>query len=133
MKCENPSVICKKIGFIDNNENCVKRGPKWSSCYYDGHIPLSSFRNKVIKNGRKEPKFAMDFVGFSGMGSLDQYEAVIALSPDYDLTGVISAVMFEDGSRTITLHFKRSEKKIGRRGYSLEQRWEQTPNKSEIK
>lgn len=73
------------------------------------------------------PKFAIDFVGFSSMGSLDQYEAVIALTPEYDLVGVISGLMFEDGSRTITLHFKRSEKKLGRRGYSLDQRWEQLP------
>jgi hypothetical protein len=80
---------------------------------------------------KRKPKFAMDFVGFSGMGSLDQYEAVIALTPDYDLAGVISAHLFEDGSRTITLHFKRSEKKLGRRGYSLEQRWEQLPNGQE--
>jgi hypothetical protein len=46
----------------------------------------------------------------------------------YDLVGVISSLFFADGSRGITLHFKRSEIKLGRRGYRLEQNWEQLPN-----
>lgn len=75
----------------------------------------------------KQEKFDLNFVGFSGMGSLDQYEATIVVPPQYDLVGVISSLFFADGSRGITLHFKRSKPKLGRRGYRLEQSWEQLP------
>lgn len=61
------------------------------------------------------------------MGSLDQYEATIVVPPQYDLAGVISSLFFRDGSRGITLHFKRIDDKLGRRGYSLKQEWEQLP------
>jgi hypothetical protein len=72
-------------------------------------------------------KFDLNFVGFSGMGSLDQYEATIVVPPEYDLVGIISSLFFADGSRGITLHFKREDVKLGRRGYSLKQEWEQLP------
>jgi hypothetical protein len=75
----------------------------------------------------EQKKFDLNFVGFSGMGSLDQYEATIVVPPEYDLVGVISSLFFADGSRGITLHFKRSEIKLGRRGYSLKEMWEQLP------
>jgi hypothetical protein len=75
----------------------------------------------------KKEKFDLNFVGFSGMGSLDQYEATIVVPPEYDLVGVISSLFFADGSRGITLHFKRSDIKLGRRGYSLKEEWEQLP------
>lgn len=75
----------------------------------------------------EKKKFDINFVGFSGMGSLDQYEATIVIPPEYDLVGVISSLFFADGSRGITLHFKREDVKLGRRGYSLKQEWEQLP------
>lgn len=75
----------------------------------------------------KEPKFAMDFVGFSSMGSLHQVEASIALTPGYDLKGVVSSFPHADGSRVLTLIFGLSDKKLGRKGYSLKEEWNQTP------
>ena len=76
---------------------------------------------------KKESKFAMDFVGFSSMGSLNQVEATIALTPDYDIVGVVSSFTYKDGSRVLTLIFRSSDKKLGRRGYSLKEEWKQDP------
>jgi hypothetical protein len=74
---------------------------------------------------KKEPKFAMDFVGFASMGSLGLVEATIALTPEYDLGGVVSSFTFKDGSRVLTLIFKLSDKQLGRKGYSLKEEWNQ--------
>jgi hypothetical protein len=75
----------------------------------------------------KEPNFAMNFVGFAGMGSIKTVEASIALTPEYDLVGVISAYTHKDGSRVLTLIFRPSDKKLGRKGYSLKEEWKQEP------
>lgn len=75
----------------------------------------------------KRPKFSMDFIGFSNYGP--HVEASIALSPEYDLKFVTSFLHNgEDSARVIQLIFYPTDKKPGRRGYELQQKWEQTPN-----
>lgn len=76
----------------------------------------------------QKPKFAMDFVGFAGMGSIKTVEATIALTPDYDLVGVVSSFTSKDGSRVLTLIFRPSDGKLGRKGYSLKEEWTQEPH-----
>lgn len=88
----------------------------------------------MMKMERKQkPKFAMDFVGFASYG-ISHIEASIAVIPDFDLVGATSTLTdAEEGSRVITLIFRRSEKKLGRRGYSLKQEWKILPNKKTIR
>jgi hypothetical protein len=81
---------------------------------------------------KQTPKFAMDFVGYSSMGSIRTVEASIALTPDYDIIGVVSSLVGKDGSRVVTLIFRPSDKKLGRRGYSLKEEWEQKPRENDI-
>ena len=75
----------------------------------------------------EKKKFAMDFVGFSSMGSTHHIEASIALTPEYDLKGVTSSYVWKDGSRVLTLIFGLSDKELGRKGYSLKEEWKQEP------
>ena len=72
---------------------------------------------------KKKPKFWIDFVGFADCGLM--IEANLALSPEYDLKGIVSSHLVSDGSRVITLIFRPKEPELGRRGYSLKQEWEQ--------
>jgi len=73
---------------------------------------------------KQKPKFAMDFVGFASYSD-NITEASIALIPDFDLVGVTSTLTDDkEGSRVVTMLYHRSEKKLGRRGYSLKQEWE---------
>ena len=78
---------------------------------------------------KEKPKFWIDFVGFAGYGSLHRVEATLALSPEFDLNHVVSFQHSKDSARTITLVFTRKKQKLGRRGYSLKQEWEQIPDK----
>lgn len=80
----------------------------------------------MTENEKKAPKFAMDFVGFASMGSVG-VEASIALTPEWDLKSVSSTYVHKDGSRVITLFFGKSDKKLGRKGYSLKEEWSQEP------
>ena len=72
---------------------------------------------------KKKPKFWIDFVGFADYGLA--VEATLTLSPEYDLTSVVNAQFSSNGSRVITLNFRRKKQILGRRGYSLKQEWEQ--------
>ncbi len=76
---------------------------------------------------KKEPKFSMEFIGFSSMGSIKRVEASIALSPEYDIDMVTDFLYGEDSVRVITLVFKPVEKQFGRKGFSLKKEWETTP------
>jgi len=78
---------------------------------------------------RKLPKFAMEFVGFASMGSTGHIEATIAMTPEYDIKSVSSDYVWKDGSRVIQLNFGLSDKKLGRKGYSLKEEWKQEPPK----
>jgi hypothetical protein len=73
----------------------------------------------------KKPKFAMEFVGFTSMGSVGIVEATVALTPEYDLKAVSSTYLHKDGSRVLTLIFGRSDMKLERKGYSLHEEWKQ--------
>ena len=75
----------------------------------------------------EKPKFAMDFVGFSSMGTPSIVEASIALTPEYDIKAVVSSHVHKDGSRVVTLVFGRSDGKLGRKGYSLKEEWTREP------
>jgi hypothetical protein len=75
---------------------------------------------------KEKPKFAMDFVGFASMG-LGTVEAVIALTPEYDLKAIDSTFLHKDGSRVITLVFRPSDTKLCRKGYSLKEEWCEEP------
>jgi hypothetical protein len=86
----------------------------------------SPYLDAYVKKKGELPKFAMDFVGFASMG-LNRIEASIALTPDYDLQAVVSTFIAEDGSRVLTLIFGPSDKKLGRKGYSLKEEWNQEP------
>ena len=74
----------------------------------------------------KKPKLFVDFVGYSIMSeTLGHAEANIVLSPDFDVKAVVSSHIVENGSRVITLVFRRVEPKLGRKGYSLKEKWSQ--------
>ena len=70
-----------------------------------------------------KPKFSMEFVGFANYGLT--IEASIALTPEYDLKAVTSSLLFKDGGRVVTLIFRKSDKVLGRKGYSLKEKWKQ--------
>ena len=74
----------------------------------------------------EKTKFAMDFVGFASMGSVG-IEASIAVTPEWDIKSVSSSYIHKNGSRVITLFFGKSDKKLGRKGYSLKEEWTQEP------
>ena len=74
---------------------------------------------------KRKPKFALDFVGFTNYRH--SVDATLTVNPEYTLTGIIEIQRSEDSLRVITLIFSRRKKKLGRRGYSLKQEWEQKP------
>ena len=76
---------------------------------------------------KTKPKFWIDFVGFADYGSM--IEATLALSPEFDVSHVVDFHYSSDSARVITLCFTRKKQKLGRRGYSLKQEWEQIPEK----
>lgn len=86
---------------------------------------------KLHQEKKRKPKFWIDFVGFVDYGLI--VEANLAVSPEYYITSVVSTHIHSDGSRVISLKFRRKKQNLGRRGYSLKQEWEQltVPLKSE--
>ena len=76
---------------------------------------------------KEKPKFWIDFVGFSTYGNNHRVEAVLTVSPEFDLDHVVNMLHGPDTQRAITLVFAKKEKKFGRRGYTLKQEWEQLP------
>lgn len=74
---------------------------------------------------KKKPKFFIDFVGFADYGSA--VEASIVINPEYTITGITEMQHSKDTLRAINLIFNRRKPKLGRRGYSLKQEWEQKP------
>lgn len=71
---------------------------------------------------KEKPIFAMDFVGFASMG-LGTVEAVLTVSPEFDLKAIDSTFLHKDGCRLITLVFRPSDTKLCRKGYSLKEEW----------
>lgn len=72
---------------------------------------------------KRKPKFALDFVGFANYGSA--VEATLVINPEYTITGITEMQYSKDSARSISLVFSRRKQKLGRRGYSLKQEWEQ--------
>ena len=72
---------------------------------------------------KKRPKFWIDMVGFSSFPLMTEVNFVVL--PEYDVTAVVSSHIHEEGSRLISLKFRRVEPELGRKGYSLKQEWEQ--------
>lgn len=79
--------------------------------------------NKMTAEKRK-PKFWIGFNSFADFGVT--VEASIIISPEYNITGITEMQHSPDSARAITLIFNRRKQKLGRRGYSLKQEWEQT-------
>ncbi len=76
---------------------------------------------------KRKAKFWIDFNSFADFGSM--VEASLVISPNYDITSVVDMQYSSDSARVITLVFNRRKPRLGRRGYSLKQEWEQTfPN-----
>ena len=73
---------------------------------------------------KRKPKFWINFNCFADYGST--VEASLIISPEYNITAVVEMQHSPDSARAITLIFNRRKKKLGRRGYSLKQEWEQT-------
>lgn len=84
--------------------------------------PSSS--KKLHQEPKRKPKFWIDFNSFATYRN--RVEAVIVVSPEYDLHHVVNMLHGPDTARALTLVFTRKEKKFGRRGYSLKQEWEET-------
>jgi len=72
---------------------------------------------------KRKPKFWIDFNSFADFGVT--VEASIIISPEYTITGLTEMQHSPDSARVITLIFNRRKPKLGRRGYSLKQEWEQ--------
>lgn len=79
----------------------------------------------------KKTKFFIEFNSFANFGIT--VEASLVISPEYNITGITEMQHSPDSARVITLIFNRRKEKLGRRGYSLKQEWEQPskidPNK----
>jgi len=73
---------------------------------------------------KRKPKFWIDFNGFADFGVT--VEASLVISPEYNITGIVDIQHSSDSARVITVIFSRRKQKLGRRGYSLKQEWEQT-------
>jgi len=87
---------------------------------------MKNMSEKASPKTKRKPKFWIDFVGFADYGSM--IEATLALSPEFDVSHIVDFQYSLDSARTITLVFTRKNQKIGRRGYSLKQEWEQIPD-----
>lgn len=83
-----------------------------------------------LEEKKMKPKFWIDFNSFATYGN--RVEAVIVVSPEYDLHHVVNMLHGPDTARALTLVFTRKKKKFGRRGYSLKQEWEQKPQKKRV-
>ena len=75
---------------------------------------------------KKKPEFAIDFNAFANYGSM--VEATLIVSPEWDVTAIVSMLHSPDSSRVITLVFNKRKREYGRRGYSLQKEWEQKPS-----
>ena len=73
---------------------------------------------------KERPKFQIDMVGFSTYPLMTEVNFTVL--PEYDVKAIVSSHICEDGSRLISLKFRRVKPELGRRGYSLKQEWEQT-------
>ena len=72
---------------------------------------------------KERPKFQIDMVGFSTYPLMTEVNFTVL--PEYDVKAIVSSHICEDGSRLISLKFRRVKPELGRRGYSLKQEWEQ--------
>jgi len=72
---------------------------------------------------KRKPKFWIEFNSFADFGTA--VEASLVLSPEYNIIGITEMQHSSDSARVITLIFSRRKQKLGRRGYSLKQEWEQ--------
>ena len=75
---------------------------------------------------KRKPKFFIEFNGFADYGS--SVEASFVINPEYTITGVTEMQYSPDSLILVTLVFNRRKQKLGRRGYSLKQEWEQIPD-----
>ena len=73
---------------------------------------------------KERPKFQIDMVGFSTYPLVTEVNFTVL--PEYDVKAIVSSHICEDGSRLISLKFRRVKPELGRCGYSLKQEWEQT-------
>jgi len=78
-----------------------------------------------MTEGNKKPKFWIEFNSFADFGVT--VEASLVISSEYNITGITDMQHSKDSARLITLIFSRRKQKLGRRGYSLKQEWEQHP------
>jgi hypothetical protein len=74
---------------------------------------------------KKRPEFRVDLVGFASFTGMT--EVNLTVNPEYDVKAVVSSHIHKDGSRLISLKFRRVKPELGRKGYSLKQEWEQKP------